>query len=71
MPCSNCYFFDTTKSGGNICRAHPPGSQGGFPAVDGDDWCGEHSYKNPQAALAPAEPSTASKTRHGVRSAQR
>jgi len=28
------------------CRRYPPSANGGWPAVAGDDWCGEHFPKS-------------------------
>jgi hypothetical protein len=44
MVCSTCMWF--LKKAGKIenfgrCRKHSP-TMGGFPAVYGNDWCGDH-----------------------------
>ena len=50
MKCSTCMWFaEKVKDGGQSieakpfgrCRRHAP-TMNGFPAVFGDDWCGDH-----------------------------
>ena len=38
--CFDCGFYETISS---ECRYFPPSSEGGWPQVSPEDWCGEFS----------------------------
>lgn len=47
ISCSNCIYYS-----GSECRRYPPrllpgeeDTDGYFPCVDADNWCGEHKIK--------------------------
>ena len=53
--CSECYSFKAAgRPTGHInaaygtCRVRPPLSNGGWPAVNVVDWCGEFSKEKPK-----------------------